>query len=244
MLLRDLEIEREDVHVEVRLSEVESATKEIEKETEKETERAAAVKREEETIWPSIDVPTTQDEAKPTISTSTSTSVKSREHATSTQSQSTFTAKSQKISEPASSATLSTHTSSPKPDSAKDTLATPTVPILSSSLLVNESLPQTESHRMTSEAIKSEYKPDKQPDSPSIARRNETRQIPPHATGGESVYGAIAKRITNLERDSSLTLKYIEEQAKFFQRLFGRLEAKLGDVEAAVSFYLCRFEGS
>lgn len=185
---------------------------------------------EEESAWPSIELPS-QVEASPTTISVPSTSTAIREVA-STHTQEHVPTESQKTVE---STSTSASTSSSTSISATDSLATPTVPILSSSFVSNESLPITESHKMTSEAIISSSKSaEKQPDSP-IARRNETRPIPPHATGGESVYGAIAKRITNLERDSSLTLKYIEEQAKFFQRLFGRLEAKLGDVQIAVS---------
>ena len=72
----------------------------------------------------------------------------------------------------------------------------------------------------------------------SVRPRNETRVHQPHppppASTGESIYGAITKRLTALERDTALTLRYIEEQGRIFQSIFARIETKIGDMEVAV----------
>jgi hypothetical protein len=52
-------------------------------------------------------------------------------------------------------------------------------------------------------------------------------------TNGESIYGAITKRLNSLERDVALTLKYVEEQGHLFQDLFLRLESRLTEIERA-----------
>lgn len=136
----------------------------------------------------------------------------------------------------ASSPIVSTETNSESSLSSSEPLSRPSPPVLSSSSLMSN---DTTSSVAAHESIASKAASSESIVSVTRPMRNETRlPQPSHASGGESVYGAIAKRISNVERDSSLTLKYIEEQAKFFQRLFGRLEAKLGDVEAAVSLSL------
>lgn len=57
--------------------------------------------------------------------------------------------------------------------------------------------------------------------------------LPTTSSSGESIYGAITKRLTNLEREMSLTLRYIEDQGKIFQDIFNRLEGRLAKTEAA-----------
>lgn len=48
-----------------------------------------------------------------------------------------------------------------------------------------------------------------------------------HFPQGESIYGAITKRLTALERDASLTLDYVEEQSRLIQEMFSALDHRL-----------------
>lgn len=56
-------------------------------------------------------------------------------------------------------------------------------------------------------------------------------QQPTHYAGGESIYGAITKRLTALERDAGLTLNYIEEQSRLVQDMFAALDERLLETE-------------
>lgn len=58
-----------------------------------------------------------------------------------------------------------------------------------------------------------------------------TPQASNHYPHGESIYGAITKRLTVLERDVALTLNYIEEQSRLFQDLFAAIEKRLVERE-------------
>lgn len=71
--------------------------------------------------------------------------------------------------------------------------------------------------------------------------RNETRPpiLPPvqQPQPGESIYGTIMKRLTSLEHNQTLSMHYIEAQGNMLRDAFGRVEKRLGDVEASVSSF-------
>ena len=74
-------------------------------------------------------------------------------------------------------------------------------------------------------------KPVPSPNTVSISHSRPHLQPHQPLTSGESIYGAITKRLNSLEREVILTLRYVEEQGRIFQDIFARLESKLVETE-------------
>ncbi|GAA98991.1 uncharacterized protein L969DRAFT_51228 [Mixia osmundae IAM 14324] len=56
---------------------------------------------------------------------------------------------------------------------------------------------------------------------------------PAHTQPGESIYGTIMKRLSALEHNASLSMRYIEEQGKMLREAFARVETRFEYYDAA-----------
>jgi hypothetical protein len=65
---------------------------------------------------------------------------------------------------------------------------------------------------------------------------------PPAAqtTQGESIYGTIMKRLSALEHNATLSLRYVEEQGMLLKEAFLRMEHRLNDVDGQVTTFFVR----
>jgi Sad1 / UNC-like C-terminal len=71
--------------------------------------------------------------------------------------------------------------------------------------------------------------------------------LPPPAaqtTQGESIYGTIMKRLSALEQNATLSLRYVEEQDMLLREAFLRMEHRLNDVDVQVTTSFAKFFGA
>lgn len=54
----------------------------------------------------------------------------------------------------------------------------------------------------------------------------------------ESIYGAIMKKISALEQNATLSIRFMEEQSALLREAFVRMETRLGDLESQVCVLL------
>lgn len=65
-----------------------------------------------------------------------------------------------------------------------------------------------------------------------------SHSVPAVTSAGESIYRTIMTRLTSLETNSSLYLRYVEEQSRSLREALRRLEEDVGRLEGIVSAYL------